>query len=205
MHPTPQPKPTGPWTQPNGPGAPPQPQPGPPQFPSQFPPSPSSPPHPQCPWPWPSCCHGIPGALGKDGAALTTADPSPRLANPRVPAMVTAAAIALRFIMQPLYATSRFATFAPNDSSDPELLAGMDESASGSKSRRCHAPIATVEMLLSKPPAVVKPSYLASVKGTSCGLSGFPPPRWPMRATPRNMAGYQLCRLRIHQHHNGFR
>jgi hypothetical protein len=81
--------------------------------------------------------------------------------------MVTAAAIALRFIMQPLYATSRFATFAPNDSSDPEPLAGMDESASGSKSGRCHAPIATVEMLLSKRPAVVKQSYLASVKGTS--------------------------------------
>jgi hypothetical protein len=168
--------------QPNGPGAPPQPQPRPPQSPPQFPPSPSSPPpQPQCPWPWPSCCHGIPGAFGKDGVALTTPDPSPRLANPRLPAIVTAAAIALRFMMQPLYATSRFATFAPNDPSDPELLAGMDESASGSKSGRRHAPIATVEMLLSKRPAVVKAFYLASVKGTSCGLSGFPPPRWRMR------------------------
>jgi len=182
MQPTPQPKPTGPETQPNGPGTPPQPQP--PQFPPQSPPwSSPSPPQPQWPCPWPSCCHGIPGAVGKDGAALATPEPSPRPANPRVPATAIAAAIALRFIMQPLYATSRFATFAPNDSSDPELPAGMDGSASGSKSGRRHAPTATVEMLLSKRPAAVKPSYLASVTGTACGLSGLPLPRW--RASER--------------------
>src|ERR1700676_3556275 len=110
MHPVAQPKPTGPLTQPNGPGTPPQP--GPPQLPPpQFPPSPSPPPQsppPQCPWPWPSCCHGICGALGKVGAAFATPDPSPRAANPSVLAIVTLAATAFRFIMRPLYATSRF-------------------------------------------------------------------------------------------------
>src|SRR5271167_649277 len=93
--------------QPNGPGTPPQP--GPPQSPPpQFPPSPSPPqsppPPPQCPWPWPSCCHGICGALGKVGAAFATPDPSPRAANPSMLAIVTFAATAFRFIMQPLYA-----------------------------------------------------------------------------------------------------
>lgn len=178
--------------QPYGPGPPPQPQPGPPQFPPQSPPSPSSPPQPPCPWPWPSCCHGIPGAFGNDGAALTTPDPSPRLANPRVPAMVTAAPIALRFIMQPLYATSRFETFAPNDSSDPKLLREWVGQPPARFLAGAIPPTATVEMLLSKRPAVVKRSYLASVKGTSCGPSRFPTSAMADATMARNMAGYRV-------------
>ena len=95
--------------QPNGPPQPP-PQPGLPQFPPpQSPPRPPSPPQPwPCPWPsWSSCCHGIPGVSGKDGVALAMPDPSPRAANPIVPATANTAAIALSLIMRPLYAISR--------------------------------------------------------------------------------------------------
>ena len=142
MHPVAQPQPRGPLMQPNGPGTPPQPGPGPPQLPPQSPPSPPSPPQSPpcpCPWPWPSCCHGICGAFGKRGAAFATPDPSPRAANPSVLAIVTLAAIAFRFIMRPLYATSRFAPFAPNRFSDPKLLRGTESATYGLKPGRCHA------------------------------------------------------------------
>jgi hypothetical protein len=164
MHPVAQPQPTGPLTQPNGPGTPPQP--GPPQLPPQSPPSPPCP----CPWPWPSCCHGICGAFGKGGAAFATPDPSPRAANPSVLAIVTLAAIAFRFIMRPLYATFRFATFAPNRFSDPKLLRGMESATCGLKPGRCHALPRRWRCFVSSTGRHAA-AYLVSVTATSAGPS----------------------------------
>jgi hypothetical protein len=171
MHPVAQPQPTGPLTQPNGPGTPPQP--GPPQLPPQSPPSPPQSPPPQsppcpCPWPWPSCCHGICGAFGKGGAAFATPDPSPRAANPSVLAIVTLAAIAFRFIMRPLYATSRFATFAPNRFSDPKLLRGTESATCGLKPGRCHALPRRWRCFVSSTGRRAS-AYLVSVTATSPG------------------------------------
>ena len=171
MHPVAQPQPTGPLMQPNGPGTPPQP--GPPQLPPQSPPSPPSPPQSPpcpCPWPWPSCCHGICGALGKGGAAFATPDPSPRAANPSVLAIVTLAAIAFRFIMRPLHATSRFATFAPNRFSDPKLLRGTESATCGLKPGRCHALPRRWRCFVSSTGRLA-PAYLVSVTATSAGRS----------------------------------